>query len=164
MKFPTPRLPLLAAILSLFLSTPALADRPLWTPLAELLLGSIGEADPLRMADVMSRCTALNITLGGLASDYSPESAELYRNEAHRLIQQGVIIESQVEEESTGKAADIAVLSDSVVAKVQGMVTGYGQWMDDNMASGESYFDKDLELEIDSCQLVSRMVNQLRVE
>ena len=164
MKSPSPRLPWLAASLALLLSAPALADRPLWTPLAELLLGSIGEADPLRMADVMSRCTALNITLGGLASDYSPESAALYRNEAHRLIQQGVLIESQVEEESTGVAVDIAALSDTVVAKVQGMVTGYGEWLDDNLATGDSYFDKDLELEIDSCQLVSRMVNQMRVE
>lgn len=162
MPIPCRRLLVQATALSLFfVSGTALADRPVWVPIAELLVGSIGEADPARMSDVMSRCSALNMTLAGLAGSYSPEMSETYQNEALRLIQHGIMIESNMEQTRTGIEADIPALSDVAVEKVKTLLNGYNLWIDDNMANSESYFSKEFDMEIDSCRLASRMMNQM---
>lgn len=164
-----PRLPLAAALaLSLLgtaLASPlVLADKPQWTPIAELLVGSLGESDPSRMSDVMTRCTALTITLAGLAADFSPEMSDLYRAEADRFIQNGVLIESNLEKELTGKEADIDAVSDLLVAEVKGMLSGYSEWLDDNNSTGGAYLNNEIELEMDSCHLASRLALQMQSE
>jgi hypothetical protein len=150
-----------AAISLLCGSGAVLADRPTWIPIAELLVGSIGEADPVRMSDVMSRCSALNMTLAGLADSYSPEMSETYQNEALRLIQHGIMIESNMAKSRTGFEADIPTLSDAAVEKVKLLLEGYSLWLDDNIATSDSYFSKEFDMEIDSCRLASRMMNQM---
>jgi hypothetical protein len=150
-----------AAICMLCSSGTVLADRPTWIPIAELLVGSIGEADPVRMSDVMSRCSALNMTLAGLADSYSPEMSETYQNEALRLIQHGIMIESNMEKIRTGFEADIPTLSDVAVEKVKLLLEGYSLWLDDNISTSDSYFSKEFDMEIDSCRLASRMMNQM---
>lgn len=155
------RLQIPACLLAAAISFPAWADKPAWTSIAELLVGSIGEADPVRMSDVMTRCTALNMTLSGLVSDYSPEMSEHYQGEALRLIQNAVLIDSRMETEMTGVEADIPTVSSATVKKVETMLDGYGLWLDDNMASDGAYISKDIELEMDSCLLASKLVNQM---
>jgi hypothetical protein len=158
-------LPLMAAtgllFLQMFQSNTAFASRPDWTPVAELLVGSLGTSDPTQMSDVMSRCTALNMILSGMASDFSPDMAEHYRNEAHVFIQNNVLIESQMVEQTTGEEADIPALSDAAIEEVRGMVDGYNEWLDDNIADSGSYFTKDIDMEIESCQLASRLAASL---
>jgi hypothetical protein len=163
------RLPLVAVsalllIGSVISPTPVLAEKPAWTPIAELLVGSLGESDPKRMSDVMTRCTALTITLASLAADFSPEMSDRYRAEADRFIQNGVLIESNLEKELTGKEADIDVVSDLLVAEVKGMLTGYNEWLDDNNSSSGSYLNNEIELEMDSCHLASRLATQMQSE
>jgi hypothetical protein len=163
------RLPTAAATILLLLgglagSGTALAEKPVWTPIAELLVGSLGESDPVRMSDVMTRCTALTITLASLAADFSPEMSDLYRQEADRFIQNGVLIESNLEKEMTGKDADIDAVSNLLVAEVKGMLTGYNDWLDDNNSTSGSYLNNEIELEMDSCHLASRLAQQMQAE
>jgi hypothetical protein len=163
------RLPIAAATALLLLgglagSGAALAEKPVWTPIAELLVGSLGESDPARMSDVMTRCTALTITLASLAADFSPEMSDLYRQEADRFIQNGVLIESNLEKEMTGKDADIDAVSNLLVAEVKGMLTGYNDWLDDNNSTSGSYLNNEIELEMDSCHLASRLAQQMQAE
>ena len=159
---PRSRLPLLVAACWLLLgSWPALAQKPEWKPIAELFVGSIGEQDPVRMADVMTRCTALSMTLSGLAIDFSPEMAKLYKDQATRFIQYSVLIESQLEQEITGLEADITVLSVTILEKLKGMISGYSQWMDHNNANDGSFFNKDIEMEMSSCQLATKLASQM---
>ncbi len=162
------RLPLAAVTAVLLLGAmagpAALAEKPTWTPIAELLVGSLGESDPVRMSDVMTRCTALTITLASLAADFSPEMSDLYRKEADRFIQNGVLIESNLEKELTGKDADIDAVSNLLVAEVKGMLTGYNDWLDDNNSTSGSYLNNEIELEMDSCHLASRLAEQMQAE
>jgi hypothetical protein len=151
-------------ILLLPYANPAMAQRPTWTPLAELLVGSLGEADPARMSDVMSRCTALNMLFAGLSAEFSTEMSENYEHEAHQLIEHGVLIESNMEEERTGQKADLTILSGVMVERVKGMLEGYNAWLDDNQATSGFSINKDIELEMDSCKLASRLMAQLAVE
>jgi hypothetical protein len=156
------RLPLLAAFALLLPLSPSVsAQRPTWTPIAELLVGSIGEADPVRMSNVLSRCTALNILFAGLASDSSDELSEGYQHQAHLMIQHAVLIESNMEKQRTGADADIASLSTMIIARVDGMVDGYDHWLDANLSTGGSYINQDIKLELDSCRLASQLVGQL---
>ena len=155
-----PRVLVLSCLLLVFISQ-AHAARPVWIPIAELLVGSIGEADPVRMSQVMSRCTALNMTLSVLADEYSVEMSESYQNEALRMIQHGILIESNMEKERTGVEADIPTLSNAAITRVRTMVEGYNLWLDDNITEGNSYFSKEFDLEIDGCRLASRMMNQI---
>lgn len=158
------RLPLLAATTVLLCGAAGsvLAQKPAWTPIAELLIGSLGEADASRMSDVMTRCTGLHMTLAGMAADFSPEMSQHYKDEAARMISQGVFIESEMEKEETGAAeADIAALSDATIAKLKIIISGYSDWMDENIANGDSYFSKEIELEMDSCSLASRLMSQI---
>lgn len=162
-------LPLVAACTVLLLGSavaPAVAQaqKPMWTPIAELLVGSLGESDPVRMSDVMTRCTALTITLASLAADFSPEMSDLYRKEADRFIQNGVLIETNLEKEMTGQDADIDAVSSLLVAEVKGMLTGYNAWIDDNNSSGGSYLNNEIELEMDSCHLAARLADQMQAE
>lgn len=158
-------LPLLAALsVSLIAILPALAEKPAWTPIAELLVGSIGNMDPARMSDVMTRCTGLTMTLASMAADFSPETSARYRDEAHKFIQNGVLIDSRLEKERTGVDADINAVSNATIAKVKEAVSGYNDWMDDNIATNDSYIDKDIELEMSSCRLASRLLAQVSVE
>jgi hypothetical protein len=141
-----------------------LAEKPAWTPIAELLVGSLGESDPSRMSDVMTRCTALTITLASLAAEFSPEMSDSYRREADRFIQNSVLIESNLEKEMTGKDADIDLVSNLLVAEVKGLLTGYNDWLDDNNSTGGAYLNNEIELEMDSCHLAARLAAQMQAE
>lgn len=141
---------------------PAVAEKPVWTPIAELLVSSLSESDPVRMSDVMTRCTALNMILAGMASSDSEESATSYQNEARRLIENAVLIDSRLVKEMTGEDADVPAVSEATIAEVKGLVNGYNDWLDDNMATGNSWFSKELELEMESCSLASRFVAQMQ--
>jgi len=136
-------------------------QRPTWKPIAELLIGSIGEADPVRMSDVMTRCTALNMLFAGLAEDFSTDMSRGYHDEARRMIEHGVLIESNMEQERTGEEADIGALSVVMTERVKGMLKGYSDWFDANLSADGFYINKDIELEMDSCKLASRLVSQL---
>lgn len=162
MSSPRSRLPLLAASLLLLVSSGGvLAQRPAWTPIAELLVGSLGESDPVRMSAVMSRCTALNMLFAGLAADVSPELSQGYEQQAHKMIENGVLIESTMERDRTGQDADIAALSGVIVERVKGMLDGYNQWLDANQVADGFSINKDIELEMDSCKLAGKLMNQL---
>lgn len=150
-----------ALLLLLPLAQPALAQRPVWTPIAELLVGSIGEADPVRMSAVMCRCTALNILFAGLAADTSPDLSEGYQNQAHLMIQHGVLIESNMEKARTGIDADITALSGVMVDRVDVMVDGYNAWLDANLLADGLYINQDIKMELDSCKLASQLIGQL---
>lgn len=136
-------------------------QRPVWKPVAELLIGSIGEADPVRMSDVMTRCTALNMLFAGLSEDFSPDMSRGYHDQARRMIEHGVLIESNMEEERTGHDANIGALSVVMTERVKGMLQGYSDWFDANLTADGFYINKDIELEMDSCKLASRLVSQL---
>jgi hypothetical protein len=156
----------LAAATTLLLLTPAasFASKPEWTSIAELLVGSLGTSNPEQMSDVMSRCTALTMILSGMAADFSPDMADHYRSEAHMFIQNNVLIESQMVQNATGSEADIPALSDAAIAEVKGLVDGYNEWLDDNIAGSGSYFNKDIDMEIESCQLASKLAARMNAE
>lgn len=155
-----------AAVFILLLSGSwsAFAQKPVWTPIAELLVGSLGESDPARMSDVMTRCTALNMTLAGMAADFSPEMSQHYRAEADRLIQHGVLIDLQIIKEQTGLDASIPDLSTATIEKVKAMLSGYGLWLDENNANDGSYINDEIQLEMNSCQLASKLLNHMMME
>ena len=48
--------------------------------------------------------------------------------------------------------------------KVKVMVVGYNQWLDHNNTTSGSYIDKDIEMEMNSCQLASRLVAQMQAD
>lgn len=145
-------------------SSSAFASKPEWISVAELLVGSLGTSNPVQMSDVMSRCTALNMILSGMAADFSPDAAAHYRNEAHHFIQNNVLIESEIARQATGVEADIPALSTAAIEEVRVLVTGYNEWLDDNIAHGGSYFNKDIDMEIESCQLASKLANRINAE
>ncbi|HTR01346.1 MAG TPA: hypothetical protein VMH83_15210 [Candidatus Acidoferrum sp.] len=132
------------------------AQKPAWTPIAELLVGSISEADPRRMSTVMSRCTALNMALAGLA----PERSQHIRDEALRFAQRVIILEARMEKEVTKLDSDIDALSATIMERVKGMVGGYHQWMDHNSTTTGVMIDQDMQQEMSSCQLASRFLTQ----
>ncbi len=145
-------------------SASVLAQKPAWTPIAELLVGSIGEADPVRMSSVMTRCTALNMMFAGLATDISAEKSQNFKDEALRHIQRSIRIETKLAKASSGRDADVDLLSGDILAKVKVMVVGYNQWLDHNNTTSGSYIDKDIEMEMNSCQLASRLVAQMQAD
>ncbi|HWK53419.1 MAG TPA: hypothetical protein VNR18_03545 [Hyphomicrobiales bacterium] len=155
------RLAVLAAPVLLLGTMPAHADKPTWTPIAELLIGSLGKTDAVSLADVMTRCTALSMTLSGLTADFSPEMSQLYKDQANRFIEHSLRIESQVQADQSGEITDLEELSGATREKLKTMVIGYSDWMDDNMEAGGSLFDREIEMEIDSCHLATRLVSQL---
>lgn len=155
------RLAFVATSALLLGTAPAMAEKPVWTPIAELLVGSLGKADAMSLADVMTRCTALSMTLSGLTADFSPEMSQLYKDQANRFIEHSLRIESQVKADQTGEATDLDELSDATREKLKTMVMGYSDWMDDNMAVAGSLFDREIEMEIDSCHLATRLVSQM---
>jgi hypothetical protein len=142
----------------------AVAQRPAWTPIPELLVGSLSASDATRMSDVMSRCTALNILFAGLAEDFSKDMSQNYENTARQMIEHGVLIESKLEEERTGEKADVTVLSGVMVQRVSGMLEGYSAWLDENKAAEGFSINKDIELEMESCKLASRLMNKMAAE
>ena len=148
----------------LFSSGTASASKPEWISVAELLVGSLGTSDAAQMSDVMSRCTALNMILSGMAADFSPDAATHYRNEAHKFIQNNVLIESEIARQETGVEADIPTLSNAAIEEVRLLVTGYNEWLDHNITNGGSYFDKDIDMEIESCQLASKLAMRINAE
>jgi hypothetical protein len=145
-------------------SSATFASKPEWISVAELLVGSLGTSNAAQMSDVMSRCTALNMILSGMAADFSADAATHYRNEAHKFIQNNVLIESEMARQETGVEADIPALSDAAIEEVRGLVTGYNEWLDDNIAANGSYFDKDIDMEIESCQLASKLAARINAE
>jgi hypothetical protein len=156
------RLPVLAAAVTLsFGAGSALADRPVWRPIAELLVGSLGQSDPQQLSDVMTRCTALSMTLSGLTEDFSQEQAALYKGQANRFIEHTLRIESQHHRDRTGEEPDMEVLEAATLEELKTMMLGYSQWMDQNIADGGSLFDKEIEMDMESCQLATRFVAQL---
>ena len=156
------RVPVLAILL--LGSNAASASKPEWVSVAELLVGSLGTSNAAKMADVMSRCTALNMILSGMAADFSPDAATHYRNEAHKFIQNNVLIESEIVRQETGVEADIPTLSTAAIEEVRALVSGYNEWLDDNIAHGGSYFNKDMDMEIESCQLASKLATRMNAE
>jgi hypothetical protein len=152
---------IVSLVSSMFLSAAVQAERPVWRPVAELLIGSIGESDPVRMSDVMTRCTALNMLFAGLSEDFSPDMSRGYHEQARRMIEHGVLIETNMEEERTGQDVDISALSVVMTERVKGMLQGYSDWFDANLTADGIYINKDIELEMDSCKLASRLVSQL---
>jgi hypothetical protein len=135
-----------------------------WTPIVELLVSGIGDSDPVRMSTVMTRCTALNMTIAGVLADSSPEMSDHYLNEALRLVQHGVLIDSLLEKEMTGSEADIEALSLVTIDKVRDMLNGYSEWIDGNIAAEGSFLNQEFQLEMDSCQLASKLVGQMSGE
>jgi len=153
----------LAVVLAVIsVSAPVLAQKPTWTPIAELLVGSIGEADPVRLSNVMSRCTALNMMFAGMATDISVEKSQHFKDEALRLVQHGILIETRLAKDSTGQEADVELVSGAMLAKVRTLIGGYNQWLDHNNLAFGSYIDKDIEMEMNSCQLASRLLTQMQ--
>jgi hypothetical protein len=102
--------------------------------------------------------------LSGMAADFSPDAAAHYRNEAHKFIQNNVLIESEMARQETGVEADIPALSTAAIEEVRALVTGYNEWLDDNIASSGSYFDKAIDMEIESCQLASKLAVRMNAE
>ncbi len=165
MAFAFRTLPFMAAAGVLLLAaTPTFAQKPEWKPIAELLVGSLGTSDPAKMSDVMSRCTALNMILSGMAAGFAPDMAEHYKGEAHRFIQNGVLIESQIVKELTGAEPDITELSNLAIEEVKILVEGYNAWLDHNIADSGSYFNKDIDMEIESCQLAGKLAARMEAE
>jgi hypothetical protein len=160
MPAPHPSLRMLAFALLACATSSAIAEKPQWTSIAELLVGGIGEADPVRMSNVMTRCTALNMIMAGLAADSAPDVSQHYQQEAHRLIENAVLIDSRLEQEATGADANVAAVSNAAIEEVKGLVDGYNQWLDDNLVTGASIFSGELTLEIDTCRLAGRLVAQ----
>ena len=137
------------------------AQKPAWVPVAELLLGSMGNADAHMMSEVMNRCTALNLTLSGLTASESPDVSQGYENQALHLIQNGILIESNSEEQETGMEPDIDRLSDVAVETVKDMLSIYNKWLNDNYDEAGSYFNNDFEIEMKGCELAAKFVLQL---
>lgn len=147
---------LLAAFCLLLSMSSAWAAKPVWKPVAELLVLSVSQSDPVSLSEVMSRCTALNVILASLSSDHSPDLSRRYRTEAEDFIQHTVLIDSSIEEEMTGEAADLDRISNAAISKVDDLVDGYNEWLDDNMETLNSPFSMDFDREVESCQLASR--------
>ena len=139
----------------------AAAQRPEWIPVAELLLGSMGNSDAVQMAEVMNRCTALNMTLSALTAGESPEISEGYENQALHLIQNGIMISMNTEKERTGQEPDLELLSGNAVESVREMLGTYNQWLEDNYNDHGSYFNNDLEIEMKGCELATKFVLQM---
>jgi hypothetical protein len=157
--------PVLATALMLSINAaPALAARPVWTPVAALLVGSLSASDPQRLSDAMIRCTALTMNLSEVSSEFSAEMAQLYRSQANRFIEHALRIESQRHRERTGEELDRTQLELNTLAKLKPMILGYSQWMDQNIVDGTSLFDKELEMDMKSCELAMRFITQLPVE
>jgi hypothetical protein len=152
---------LLPGLPGLLLTTTALAQPPGWVPVAELLLGSMGTSDPGKMAEVMHRCTALNMTLSALTASDAPEISEGYENQALHLIQNGIMIQMNTERLRTGLDADVEQQSGIAVDAVKGMLATYNQWMDENFEDFGSYFSNDLEIEMKGCELAAKFVLQM---
>ena len=66
--------------------------------------------------------------------------------------------------QETGVEADIPALSNVAIEKVRGLVTGYNDWLDDNIAQSGSYFDKAIDMEIESFQLDSKLATRINAE
>lgn len=151
---------LLACVLAL-VGPLAMAQTPNWVPVAELLLGSMGRSDANQMAEVMHRCTALNMTLSALTATDSPEISEGYEHQALQLIQNGIMIQMNTEKLRTGIEADIEQQSGIAVDNVRNHLTVYNQWLEDNYADNGSYFSNDLEIEMKGCELATKFILQM---
>ena len=121
----------------------------------------MGNADAHMMSEVMNRCTALNMTLSGLTASESPDVSQGYENQALHLIQNGILIESNSEEQETGMEPDIDRLSDVAVETVKDMLSIYNKWLNDNYDEAGSYFNNDFEIEMKGCELAAKFVLQL---
>ena len=152
---------LAAASLTGVITLPANAQTPGWIPVAELLIGSMGNSNYHQMVEVMNRCTALNMTLSALTAKDSPEVSQGYENQALTLIQNGIMIEMNTETALTGLEPDIDDLSGKAVDAVKGMLATYNQWMDENYDDSGSYFSNDLEIEMKGCELATKFVVQM---
>jgi len=164
-RFPTPfrsrAAGTLTALLFCLCTLPAAAQKPAWVPVAELVVGSIGHADPARMSLAMSRCTALHMTLSGLLAENSPELSKGYQEQALKLIQSGILIEMNSEKLKSGIEPDVTSLSDSAVALVKELMSGYNDWLNANYDLNGSYFDPDFEIEMKGCEVASKFVRQM---
>jgi hypothetical protein len=152
---------ILPACLLGLVAVQANAQKPAWVPVAELLLGSMGNSDAHMMAEVMNRCTALNMTLSGLTATDSPDVSKGYENQALHLIQNGILIELNSEKQQTGIEPDIDRLSDVAVGAVKDMLSVYNQWLNDNYDDAGSYFNNDFEIEMKGCELAVKLVLQM---
>jgi len=152
----------LALCLTSLLTSPTLfAKKPAWVPVAELLLGSMGNADAHQMAEVMNRCTALNMTLSALTAQESPDVSAGYENQALKLIQNGIMIEMNTELQRTGMEPDMEILSENAITAVKAMLGTYNLWLEDNYNEGGSYFNNEFEIEMKGCELATKFVMQM---
>lgn len=143
------------------LTAPSLTASPEWVPVAELLLGSMGNSDAHQMAEVMNRCTALTMTLSALVANDSPEVSKGYENQALQLIQNGIMIKMNTEQVRTGIEPDLELLSDKAVGDVKLMLGVYNEWLEENFTEGGSYFTNDFEIEMKGCELATKFVLQM---
>lgn len=139
----------------------AVADQPNWVPVAELLISSMGESDAVKMSEVMHRCSALNASLAALLGDASPERSQGFQDQSLKMIQNGILIQANLEKERTGIEPDIDVHSGTAVIAVKKMLLSYNTWLDENYIAYGSYFDKDFETEMKGCELASKFVGSL---
>lgn len=160
-RFPSKPALCLSATLAASLVAPGLSASPEWVPVAELLLGSMGNSDAHQMAEVMNRCTALNMTLSALVANDSPEVSKGYENQALQLIQNGIIIEMNTEKLRTGVEPDLELLSGNALDAVKGMLGTYNAWLEENFSAGGSYFTNDFEIEMKGCELATKFVLQM---
>lgn len=142
-------------------SAGAFAQQPNWVPVAELLLGSMGNSDASQMSEVMNRCTALNMTLSVLTASDAPDLSRGYEDQALSLIQNGILIEMNTEKLVTGIEPDVEILSTHAVEVVKGMLGNYNEWLENNYSLNGSYFDNDFEIEMKGCELASKFVMQM---
>ena len=140
---------------------PVMAQTPNWMPVAEMLLGSMGNADAGKMAEVMHRCTALNMTLSMLTANDSPEISRGYESQALHLIQNGIMIQMNTEKLRTGIEADVTTQSGIAVDAVKAMLATYNQWLEENFQDSGSYFSNDLEIEMKGCELATKFILQM---
>lgn len=140
-------------------SSQAFADKPEWPTIAELLVNSLGNSDPILLSTVMSRCTALTMTLSSLASVVSPQMSSSYRNEANLFIGNALQIETALLENFEPTLINEDAISMLVVERVKAMVQSYQDWLDYNSVESGSYLDDEISLEVDSCHLAAKFAS-----
>lgn len=153
---------ILLIVLSCTFSFSVAAQKPQWTPVAELLIGSMGQKDVHKMSEVMHRCTALNMSLAALLAEDSPGRSQGFEAEALKMMQSGILIEMNLEKERTGEEPTFESQSSVAVMAVTKMLDTYNTWLGDNYDNNSgSYFNDDFETELKGCELASKLVGPM---
>ena len=101
------------------------------------------------------------MSLAGLLSEDSQQRSQGFEAEALKMIQNGILIDTNLEEERTGIETDIEKLSQVAVTEVTKMLGTYNKWLDDNYDNNGSYFDTGFKSEMKGCELASKFVGSL---